>query len=970
MTVPSSEPPDDTRTISSQSSQSTNERDVSIWVDEIEDQQQKRKSLNEAVNSIPSGRYSPLLSTLNASWDDISNTQQRYYLRKASEAITTALSVICPGQENEIWNSLRQDSLLVENQSLEDSSKRKYFYQNSAILEVLVKAHDAAESWQTKRQILSLFANDFSRVELQQMIPGLSKWRIDEARQHVIHRGKGLPVLEQPIFRRRIDAAKVDHFLDFISRPDLLQDVAFGTKNLKLDSGEHIIIPAVIRTLIPSRVIEQYAAYCKEEGFEPAGERSLFRILDVCSASMQKSLQGLDNVTAAGAQAFQNLEGVVHTLEESGSRREWGEAKIKALKEAKRYLKTDYKVHVSRQEDCRDHCTVHALSDPSESSTDFQGECYHNHACHCERCEALESVTTEILQELEDSDVSEEKKSRVLFDYKESLHNISAWKAHLLRSVNQEEAKQDTLDNLNQESCLIVMDWATKFLPHHYREQMSEFFGKRGRSWHVSAVITKSSTADKFQVECFVHLFNSCTQNSFAVASIIEHLLKTLKKEYHVLNQAFLRSDNAGCYKNGALLLNLPEISVRSGIKVVRYDFSDPQAGKDICDRKTAPIKAHIKRWVNEKHDVLTAEDMKLAIESHGGLKGCRAAVVEVDVSQDMVKDNKIPGISLLNNFQFTDESGIREWRAYDIGPGRLLKYCDLQVTPQSDTNMRVIEPFGELTKEKGIVGESSKTSADIYSCQERGCVLTFRSQQEADAHMDTGKHKNELESESLYDTIRKKWATRVTGVTVAGKRQQAAVSDIDQESQRPSSTREDGKVQRWALKSVKKPSRMTDKSKAYLVDIFEQGSRIGHKADPVQISKQMQLEKDGVGKLLFQPDEWRTPQQISQLFSRLAAAQKQVDEEDIDAEESEVSLASLRNEVMQQVASSQHPVVVGARSICHLVHDKKLGSLKIVDLQSICDHLNIEPSGSLRRKKSFTTCIENYLMTCQCFCD
>ena len=144
----------------------------------------------------------------------------------------------------------------------------------------------------------------------------------------------------------------------------------------------------------------------------------------------------------------------------------------------------------------------------------------------------------------------------------------------------------------------------------------------------------------------------------------------------------------------------------------------------------------------------------------------------------------------------------------------------------------------------------------------------------------------------------------------------------------------------------------------------------IGHKADPVQISKQMQLEKDGVGKLLFQPDEWRTPQQISQPFSRLAAAQKQVDKEDITAEELEVLLDSLWNEVMQQVASPQHPIVVGTRNICHLVHDKKLGSLKIVDLQSICDHLNIEPSGSLRQKKCFTTCIENYVMLCQCFHD
>ena len=135
---------------------------------------------------------------------------------------------------------------------------------------------------------------------------------------------------------------------------------------------------------------------------------------------------------------------------------------------------------------------MHALSDRSESSTDFQGECHHKHAYHGERCEVLESVTTEILQELEDSDASEEKKATVLLDYKESVQNISAWNAHLLRFVNQEQAEQDTLDNLNQESCLVVMDWVIKCLSHRYRKQMIEFSGKRGRSWHVSAVITKT----------------------------------------------------------------------------------------------------------------------------------------------------------------------------------------------------------------------------------------------------------------------------------------------------------------------------------------------------------------------------------------------------------------------------------------------------------------------------------------------
>jgi len=93
----------------------------------------------------------------------------------------------------------------------------------------------------------------------------------------------------------------------------------------------------------------------------------------------------------------------------------------------------------------------------------------------------------------------------------------------------------------------------------------------------------------------------------------------------------------------------------------------------------------------------------------------------------------------------------------------------------------------------------------------------------------------------------------------------------------------------------------MTDKTKTYLVNIFEQGSQIGNKAHPDQVSRQMKLDKDVDVKLLFKPDEWRTPQQISQLFSRLAAAQKQVDEKDFAAEETELTLATLRNEVMEQ---------------------------------------------------------------------
>ena len=172
----------------------------------------------------------------------------------------------------------------------DNQGKRKRFDPNSGLVDILVKVYEQAGHCQTKRQILSLVADDFSRGELQEMIPGLSKWCIDQARQHATEAGKGPPLPEIPSFRTRIEHEKVHYFIEYISRPEFVQDVAFGTKTLKLDSGEKIIIPAVIRTVIPSRIIRQYLDYCKEQEFQQTSQRSLYRMIEVCSASMQKSI--------------------------------------------------------------------------------------------------------------------------------------------------------------------------------------------------------------------------------------------------------------------------------------------------------------------------------------------------------------------------------------------------------------------------------------------------------------------------------------------------------------------------------------------------------------------------------------------------------------------------------------------------------------------------------------------------------
>ena len=87
-----------------------------------------------------------------------------------------------------------------------------------------------------------------------------------------------------------------------------------------------------------------------------------------------------------------------------------------------------------------------------------------------------------------------------------------------------------------------------------------------------------------FQTRTFIHLFDDCTRNWFAVASILEHTLAFLKGLKPHLAEAFLRSDSAGCYHTAFLLLSLPSLGERSGVRIACYDFSEPKAGKDICD--------------------------------------------------------------------------------------------------------------------------------------------------------------------------------------------------------------------------------------------------------------------------------------------------------------------------------------------------------------------------------------------------
>lgn len=246
------------------------------------------------------------------------------------------------------------------------------------------------------------------------------------------------------------------------------------------------------------------------------------------------------------------------------------------------------------------------------------------------------------------------------------------------------------------------------------------------------------------------------------------------------MREVFLRSDNAGCYHCAPLLLAIPTISQRTGVRVARYDFSEAQRGKDICDRKIAVMKGHVRRYINEGHNVTTAIELEEALESYGGLRGCSVSVVEINVVKQSKDRPSWPGIQSLTNFEYS-EDGIRVWKAYSVGPGELKQKLpkfkqaatEILVHSRFPSQMDVMPPAPKKRKvggerslhEKEPHAEESPTQQE-YLCPTPNCVKTFQTLNHLNKHLDAGRHQLKLHEDTPPDAIKKKWASVCTSLT------------------------------------------------------------------------------------------------------------------------------------------------------------------------------------------------------------
>ena len=86
-----------------------------------------------------------------------------------------------------------------------------------------------------------------------------------------------------------------------------------------------------------------------------------------------------------------------------------------------------------------------------------------------------------------------------------------------------------------------------------------------------------------------------------------------------------------------------------------------------------------------------------------------------------------------------------------------------MKLTRDQVVSVRTVDSVRNY-KEKPI----DETEDDkLHECPEPGCSKTFESMEVLEAHMIAGDHDEAVESESVYDKIRRQWAGRFSTVTV-----------------------------------------------------------------------------------------------------------------------------------------------------------------------------------------------------------
>ena len=179
---------------------------------------------------------SPFRSQLQLSWQDASDRTKRYYVCKAGQGLSVLVLDIAPTDAGSLCKAVHSSGVMEHTLDLVKEDNLTNIV-DETIMNALTECYRAADdSWETRRQILSVMAGKLTLNQLRRWIPGLLQLCFTEAKRHCLVFGRGLPVHTTPSPRMKVSLAQIDHFVAFITSPHIVQDLAFGERNITLST--------------------------------------------------------------------------------------------------------------------------------------------------------------------------------------------------------------------------------------------------------------------------------------------------------------------------------------------------------------------------------------------------------------------------------------------------------------------------------------------------------------------------------------------------------------------------------------------------------------------------------------------------------------------------------------------------------------------------------------------------------------
>ena len=128
--------------------------------------------------------------------------------------------------------------------------------------------------------------------DLLDKFKGITLYHVKQARKHASNDTTGMPIEPGHYSHKKLNDAQINHFLDFLEYGGVMQDVANGTRSVKLSTERRATIPNAVRTVHKAEIIRFYTSACDKEGYTKEkghpSERTLWNILNNCPASQRK----------------------------------------------------------------------------------------------------------------------------------------------------------------------------------------------------------------------------------------------------------------------------------------------------------------------------------------------------------------------------------------------------------------------------------------------------------------------------------------------------------------------------------------------------------------------------------------------------------------------------------------------------------------------------------------------------------